>query len=77
MILHAIFPPESDAGAGAPSGAGCSSGVAKVRDVGQWGAVRRERNDGAEGAVGAAEDDERWFGVFRVGVGEAKEDWEM
>lgn len=48
-----------------------------MRDEGHWGAVRRERNDGAEGAVGAAEDDDGRFGVFGVGVGEVEEDWEM
>lgn len=45
--------------------------------MGHWGAVRRERNDGAEGAVGAAEDDEGWLDVFGVGVGEVGEDLEV
>lgn len=53
------------------------SGVAEVRDVGHGGAVGRERNKGAEAAVGAAEDDEGWFGVFGVKLGEVGEDLGM
>lgn len=41
------------------------------------GAVRCERDENAEGAVSAAENDEGWFRVFGVGIREVGEDLEV